>query len=156
MRSQTLISLFAALALAFSSCANPKPTPPPAAIATTTALEMRLEVAPGETPAAQMDYEGRTLRLGPPVRFDLERLYVTSDALGRPAVGFELTEEAATRLRDWTRSSLNRGLAVVVGDKIITHARIVSELSGRGILQGGSRGFTAERCEEIIAELEER
>jgi preprotein translocase subunit SecD len=67
---------------------------------------------------------------------DIAKAGFSSDAMGYPAVSFELTASRQGDFGDWTETLLGKGLAIVLDEEILTLATVRSRLPGKGIIQG--------------------
>ncbi len=84
---------------------------------------------------------------------DLKDAKISTDRLGRPAVGFTLTAEAAKRFADVTEKNVGRGLAIVLDGIVQSVAEIQSRIAGEGILEGGPKGFSREQARDLVLVL---
>jgi preprotein translocase subunit SecD len=80
------------------------------------------------------------------------KAHASSDALGYPAVGFELVPERQSDFRAFTRRNVGRQLAVLVRGIVVSSPTILSELPGAGIVQGR---FDSEEARRLAAELDD-
>ena len=78
---------------------------------------------------------------------DLRSARQALDEFNRPAVGFTLKPEAATRFGDITGRHLNRQLATVLDDRVMSVATIQSRINDQGQIAGVSR---EEMIEQVI------
>lgn len=92
----------------------------------------------------------RSLRFGTD---DLGQIVEGQDALGWPALRFELRAGRKEAFAEWTGSHVNDRLAAVLDGEIITIANIKSRLPGGGIIEGGEHGFEKKRLAEMVAIL---
>lgn len=81
---------------------------------------------------------------------DLAKAGFSQDEYGHPAVSFELQKERQKEFEDWTGSMLQKGLAIVLDDEILTLATVNSRLPGKGILTGGASGFSAGEVKALV------
>jgi preprotein translocase subunit SecD len=68
------------------------------------------------------------------------------DQSGRPAVGFNLTNDGGRRFSAFTRAHINDYLAVVLDNRVREVASIESEISDAGIIRGG---FTEQSSKDL-------
>ncbi len=78
---------------------------------------------------------------------DLRSARHALDEFGRPAVGFTLTPDAARRFGTFTESNLNRPIATVLDNRVMSVATIHSRIDDQGQISGVSR---AEMIEQVI------
>jgi SecDF, P1 head subdomain len=81
---------------------------------------------------------------------DLAKAGFSMDEMGYPAVSFELKKERQKDFEDWTGSMLQKGMAIVLDDEILTLATVASRLPGKGILTGGASGFSAGEVKALV------
>ncbi len=118
-------------------------------------IEFRIEVTqsePGFETADAFVFEGMELKLSEARTFQLKNAYFTQDRLGYAAVGFELIDEERTAFSSYTASHQNHRMALMMGDKVISLAKIRGPLSGAVIIEGE---FTPEEVDEIVGFLRE-
>lgn len=84
---------------------------------------------------------------------DLAKVDPSTDALGLPAVGFELRAQRVEDFAAFTREHKGQRLAVVLDGRILTFPVIQDELPGAGIINGGAGGQTHEEAAELVAKL---
>jgi preprotein translocase subunit SecD len=70
---------------------------------------------------------------------DLRSVQQALDEFNRPAVAFTLRPEAARRFGEFTARHLNRVLATVVDDRVLSVATIISRIDDRGQIVGLTR-----------------
>ena len=78
---------------------------------------------------------------------DLRNARQTIDEFNRPAVGFTLTPDAAERFGGITGRNINRPLATVLDDRVMSVATIESRIDDQGQITGVSR---EEMIEQVI------
>lgn len=66
----------------------------------------------------------------------LTNAFVTSDEMGKPAVGFRLDPRGASLMGDLTERNVNRNMAIVLDDQVYSAPNINSRISDNGIIQG--------------------
>ena len=81
---------------------------------------------------------------------DLKTAYVSRDEFGRPAVGFELKGEAASRFADFTSRNIGKRLAIVLEGKVVSAPVIRSRISDRGQITGD---FTPDEVRDLALVL---
>jgi preprotein translocase subunit SecD len=67
---------------------------------------------------------------------DLRNARPTLDENSRPAVGFSLNNEGASKFGTFTQANINRQLAVVLDNRVYTAPTINSRIDNEGIIQG--------------------
>lgn len=77
---------------------------------------------------------------------DLKTAYISQDEFGRPAVGFELKSEAASKFAEFTSKNIGKRLAIVLEDKVVSAPVIRSRISDRGQITGN---FTPEEVRDL-------
>jgi hypothetical protein len=83
----------------------------------------------------------------------IARLDTSVDALGYPAVAFELRDDRREAFADFTEAHVNQALAVVLNDRIEVLATINQRLPGSAIITGGSRGYEKGEVTDLVAIL---
>ncbi|NPB05300.1 MAG: protein translocase subunit SecD [Aquificae bacterium] len=81
---------------------------------------------------------------------DLADAYPTTDEMGRPAVGFTLTPEAARRFAEFTEKNVGKPMAIVLDGRVVSAPVIRSRISDRGIITGH---FTTEEVKNLVVVL---
>ena len=127
---------------------GPFPSREVALLAYGNALPLNLEILAG---SAQLD-AGRPAfyvvdRAPALTGSDIRSARQTVDEFNRPAVGFTLTPGAAERFGELTRRNINRPLATVLADRVMSIATIESRIDDQGRIVGVSRD---EMLEQII------
>ena len=84
---------------------------------------------------------------------DLERVFKTQDRLGYPAVGFEMTSQAAPAFGDFTKQYIKKQLAIALNDEIVTAPELEGALYGQSQITGGINGFTDREVREMVTVL---
>ena len=77
---------------------------------------------------------------------DLKTAYMSQDEFGRPAVGFELKSEAASKFAEFTSKNIGRRLAIVLEEKVVSAPVIRSRISDRGQITGN---FTPQEVRDL-------
>ncbi len=77
---------------------------------------------------------------------DLKTAYISQDEFGRPAVGFELKSESASKFAEFTSKNVGRRLAIVLEEKVVSAPVIRSRISDRGQITGN---FTPEEVRDL-------
>jgi preprotein translocase subunit SecD len=106
--------------------------------------------APTPTPNASQPGAGtvyKTVMTGA----DLKEANVQTDSLGKPAVGFTLSDNGAQIFSDYTSTHTGQYLGIVL-DKIVISAPVVNTpiTDGSGIIQGS---FTADEANKLAVQL---
>jgi preprotein translocase subunit SecD len=81
---------------------------------------------------------------------DLRTAYRSSDEWGNPAVSFQLTQEAGRRFEIATRENLNRIMAIVLDNTVISAPVIRATIRDSGIIEGG---FSVTSAEDLALQL---
>lgn len=84
---------------------------------------------------------------------DLSYVGPWQDEFGFPAVQFEFVEHRKAAFRDFTDEFTKRPMAIVLNDEVHNAPEIREALPGRGIITGGSQGFSPEEQRELITVL---
>ncbi|TAJ15791.1 MAG: hypothetical protein EPO68_12260 [Planctomycetota bacterium] len=129
------LALVLCCSLAWSTACSRAPAKAPLP---TSALSFRMVLAPDDDGYAEADTVTsgtETLRVGPTRTFALAELTLTNDALGWPALGFDLQPEAAVEFHSWTAANVDKRMAIVVGKRVLTAPRLNVPLPGRGIIE---------------------
>ncbi len=79
--------------------------------------------------------------------WSLVAAFLTSDQLGRPAVGFRMDPKGAGLMGDLTERNQGRMMAIVLDDQVYSAPRINSRISADGVIEGV---FTAEELNYLI------
>ena len=77
---------------------------------------------------------------------DLKTAYISQDEFGRPAVGFELKSESASKFADFTSKNVGKRLAIVLEERVVSAPVIRSRISDRGQITGN---FTPEEVRDL-------
>jgi len=83
--------------------------------------------------------------------WSLTRAYPTADAMGRPAVGFELDEAGARRMAQLSSTFENHPMAILLDDEVYSAPYIVTTIRDRGIIEGR---FTLREVNELVRLLQ--
>jgi preprotein translocase subunit SecD len=67
---------------------------------------------------------------------DLKNARVQKGNLGQPSIGFSLTPEGTPKFATLTRNNVNRPLAIVLDNKVVSAPNIESEITGEGQITG--------------------
>jgi hypothetical protein len=124
-------------------------------VKTAPALELRVGLKQGDAgfdSAEKIDYKGGHLHLGLSHKFLLKSLAVEEFVDGGFAVSIEVEDREG--LLQLTGKYVGRPMAIVGwNNKILSVPVIQSAIPGRLLLQGGSKGFTADEAESIVEEI---
>jgi SecD/SecF fusion protein len=77
----------------------------------------------------------------------LRQGFVTTDDLGKPAIGFTMDPQGAVRLGDLTGTNVNNRMAVLLDDQVYTAPNINSRITRSGIIQGD---YSASELDYVI------
>ena len=104
------------------------------------ALPPHLELLPGRAPDdPSVTVHWVVHRSAPVAGDDVRAAQQSTDEYSRPAVAFTLTDDAARRFGAFTGEHVNRLLATVLDDRVMSVATIVSRIAERGQIVGLSR-----------------
>src|SRR5687768_14368366 len=77
---------------------------------------------------------------------DLRNARPSVDENNRPAVGFSLNSEGATKFGNFTQANINRQLAIVLDNRVHSAPNINSRIDNEGIIQGS---FTSQEAADL-------
>jgi len=77
---------------------------------------------------------------------DLKSARVEKGSVGEPVIGFSLTPEGTPKFATLTRDNINRRLAIVLDNKVVSAPNIESEITGSGIIRGS---FTQQQASDL-------
>ncbi len=81
---------------------------------------------------------------------DLADAYPTTDEMGRPAVGFSLTPEAAERFAKFTSEHKGQPMAIVLDNRVLSAPVIRARIYDKGIITGD---FTVQEVKDMVIVL---
>jgi len=81
---------------------------------------------------------------------DLKNARVQKGSIGEPVIGFSLTPEGAPKFGALTESNLNRQLAIVLDNKVVSAPSINSRIDGEGVIEGS---FTQQQASDLALVL---
>jgi preprotein translocase subunit SecD len=81
---------------------------------------------------------------------DLKTARVQKGRIGEPVIGFSLTAEGAPKFKQLTGSNINRLLAIVLDNKVVSAPRINSEIESDGVIEGS---FTQQQASDLALVL---
>jgi preprotein translocase subunit SecD len=81
---------------------------------------------------------------------DLRNARPSLDENNRPAVGFSLNSEGATKFGNFTQANINRQLAIVLDNRVYSAPNINSRIDNEGIIQGS---FTNQEAGDLALVL---
>ena len=81
---------------------------------------------------------------------DLKNARVQKGAVGESVIGFSLTPEGAPKFQQLTGANINRQLAIVLDNKVVSAPNIESEISGDGQIKGN---FTQQSAADLALVL---
>ena len=84
---------------------------------------------------------------------DLASVGLATDDFGFPAVQFDLVAGRRKEFGEFTEQLVGRQLAVVVSGELLTAPVVQDRLPGRGIINGGSEGFTIGEVKRLVRAL---
>src|SRR5687768_17511731 len=114
-----------------------------------TGLPPDLQILPGNSEGAQglpatVYYVVR--RVPAVTGRDLRNARPSLDENNRPAVGFSLNSDGATRFGNFTQANINRQLGIVLDNRVYSAPNINSRIDGEGIIQGS---FTNQEAADL-------
>jgi preprotein translocase subunit SecD len=77
---------------------------------------------------------------------DLKNARVTKGRLGEPVIGFSMTPDGARKFGDLTGANVNRYLAIVLDNKIVSAPKINARIDDSGVIEGR---FTAQTAADL-------
>jgi preprotein translocase subunit SecD len=81
---------------------------------------------------------------------DLKNARVQKGRVGEPVIGFSLTPEGAPKFGQLTGANINRRLAIVLDNKVVSAPNIESRIDGDGVIQGS---FTQQEAADLALVL---
>jgi preprotein translocase subunit SecD len=81
---------------------------------------------------------------------DLKNARVQKGQIGDAVIGFTLTPEGAPKFEQLTRANINRQLAIVLDNKVVSAPNIETEISGEGQIKGS---FTQQSAADLALVL---
>ncbi|HYI12381.1 MAG TPA: protein translocase subunit SecD [Thermoanaerobaculia bacterium] len=81
---------------------------------------------------------------------DLKNARVQKGQVGEPVIGFSLTAEGTPKFADLTGNNVNRRLAIVLDNKVVSAPNIESRIEGDGVIQGS---FTQQQASDLALVL---
>lgn len=119
------------------------------AVAQGTLVVPEAEATPQPTDAAP-EKVYKTVMTGDKIK----DISVTTDALGKYVVDFELKEDGTAIFADYTSKNVGKFLAIVLDKKIVSAPRVESAITeGRGQISGGQNGFSYEEANNLAITL---
>jgi preprotein translocase subunit SecD len=106
-----------------------------------------MEILPGRAEASDGTVYYALAKQPAATGADLRSVQQALDEFNRPAVEFTLRSEAARRFGEFTAHNINRVMATVVDDRVVSVATIVSRIDDRGQIVGLTR---EEMIEQVI------
>ena len=77
---------------------------------------------------------------------DLKNARVQKGRVGEPVIGFSFTPEGAPKFGNLTGNNINRQLAIVLDNKVVSAPRINSRIDGEGVIEGS---FTQQQASDL-------
>lgn len=77
---------------------------------------------------------------------DLKNARVQKGRLGEPVIGFSLTPDGAPKFGQLTGANVNRRLAIVLDNKVVSAPNIKSQITDQGVIEGS---FTNEQANDL-------
>ena len=110
-------------------------------------LPSTLEILPGRAEGLEATMYYVVAKQPAATGADLRGVQQALDEYNRPAVAFTLRPDAARRFGEFTASNINRLMATVVDDRVLSVATIISRIDDRGRIIGLTR---KEMVEQVI------
>ncbi|MCC6579668.1 MAG: protein translocase subunit SecD [Phycisphaeraceae bacterium] len=85
--------------------------------------------------------------------WELSRAFPDMDSTGFPAVSFRLNQIGGAMMADLTGSHINEPMAICLDGRVISAPRINDRIADRGIITGGSGGFSARELNYLVRTL---
>ncbi|TVQ59225.1 MAG: protein translocase subunit SecD [Phycisphaerales bacterium] len=79
--------------------------------------------------------------------------FASADERGMPAIGFAMDALGARFLGELTGANVGRNMAILLDDRAYTAPRLLSRISNRGQISGGSGGFSQDDISYIVRTL---
>lgn len=70
------------------------------------------------------------------------------------SISFSIVDAQSQAFSDFTARMVGRKMAIMVGGKLISAPVVHERLPGKGIISGGSQGWSAEEAEALIAQIQ--
>jgi preprotein translocase subunit SecD len=80
---------------------------------------------------------------------DLKNAGVSRDQAGRPAVTFDLNAAGAQKFGRLTEENINKPLAIVLDNMVVSAPNINSRITDRGEITGGGAGFSPDEARDL-------
>ena len=81
---------------------------------------------------------------------DLKNARVQKGQVGQPNVGFSLTPDGARKFADLTGANVNRRLAIVLDNKVVSAPNIKNRIEDQGVIEGN---FTTQQAADLALVL---
>ncbi len=81
---------------------------------------------------------------------DLRNARLSIDQNSRPAVGFSMKSDGATKFGQFTQNNINRNLAIVLDNRVVSAPRIESRINDEGQITGN---YTQEEAADLALKL---
>ena len=81
---------------------------------------------------------------------DLKNARVQKGRLGEPVIGFSLTPDGAPKFGQLTGANVNRRLAIVLDNKVVSAPNIKSQITDQGVIEGS---FTNDQANDLALVL---
>ncbi|HEX6083687.1 MAG TPA: protein translocase subunit SecD [Thermoanaerobaculia bacterium] len=81
---------------------------------------------------------------------DLKNARVQKGRIGEPVIGFSFTPEGTPKFSSLTGSNINRRLAIVLDNKVVSAPNINSQIDGEGVIEGS---FTQQQAADLALVL---
>ena len=81
---------------------------------------------------------------------DLKNARIQKGQVGEPVIGFSFTPDGAPKFAELTRTHVNRQLAIVLDNKVVSAPNIKTEINGDGIIEGS---FTNQQASDLALVL---
>jgi len=129
---------------------TPAPTPEATLASVDPSLKNEVDILPGTREdelgrAAGTEYYA-VRKTVPVTGTDLKNARVQKGRLGEPSVGFSLTPEGAKKFGELTGNNVNRRLAIVLDNKVVSAPNIKSRIDDQGTIEGS---FTSQQASDL-------
>lgn len=120
-------------------------------------LQFAAVAEPGGEPAvAEYEHGNEKLRLGKLRIFEIRDAGLSSDAMGWPALSFEIADRQREEFRRWTESLVDHRMAMLIDGKVVSAPTVKSALSGGGIVEFDGKHLTEDEVRKLADRIREQ